>query len=128
MSETMFYILFSLKQDVEHYGILQNVKLLTKGRITLGAGTAYSSLGKLESDGLIGSVREEQKRKIYLITPLGRQILYEEAQRIAEQSFMKTSRMNYERDNGRFIPGVTPRGSLRLRSLVRTNGNGRMAY
>ena len=84
MSETMFYILLSLKQERHGYGILQHVKLLTNGRITLGAGTAYSSLGKLESDGLIEIVREEQRRKIYLITPLGNQILKEEAQRIAE--------------------------------------------
>lgn len=84
MSETMFYILLSLTQERHGYGILQHVKTLTNGRITLGAGTAYSSLGKLESDGLIKSVREEQRRKIYLITPLGNQILKEEAQRIAE--------------------------------------------
>jgi DNA-binding PadR family transcriptional regulator len=64
MSETMFYILLSLKQERYGYGILQHVKILTKGRITLGAGTAYSSLGKLESDGLIQSIREEQRRKI----------------------------------------------------------------
>lgn len=84
MSETMFYILLSLKQERHGYGILQHVKTLTNGRITLGAGTAYSSLGKLESDGLIESVREEQRRIIYLITPLGKQILKEEALRIAE--------------------------------------------
>lgn len=84
MSETMFYILLSLKQERHGYGILQHVKILTSGRITLGAGTAYSSLGKLESDGLIEGVREEQRRKIYLITPLGQQILSEEAKRIAE--------------------------------------------
>ena len=84
MSETMFYILLSLRQERHGYGILQHVKMLTKGRITLGAGTAYSSLGKLESDGLIESIREEQRRKMYLITPLGKQILSEEAHRIAE--------------------------------------------
>ena len=84
MSETMFYILLSLKQERHGYGILQHVKALTKGRIILGAGTAYSSLGKLESDGLIEGVREEERRKIYRITPLGNQILHEEADRIVE--------------------------------------------
>jgi DNA-binding PadR family transcriptional regulator len=84
MSETMFYILLSLKQERHGYAILQHVKALTKGRIILGAGTAYSSLGKLEGDGLIESVREEERRKIYIITPLGEQILHEEAARIAE--------------------------------------------
>ncbi|HSN93480.1 MAG TPA: PadR family transcriptional regulator [Anaerolineaceae bacterium] len=84
MSETMFYILLSLKQEQHGYAIMQHVKELTKGRISLGAGTVYSSLGKLESDGLIKSIREEDRRIIYLITALGKQILQEEAERMAE--------------------------------------------
>ncbi len=84
MSETMFYILLSLKQERHGYAIMQHVKELTKGRIILGAGTVYSSLGKLESDGLIESVREEERRKIFTITPLGNEILQEEIARITE--------------------------------------------
>ena len=84
MSETMFYILLSLKQERHGYGIMQHVKELTDARIILGAGTVYSSLGKLESDGLIEAVKEEDRRKFYIITPLGRGILREEALRITE--------------------------------------------
>lgn len=84
MSETMLYILFSLKQECHGYAIMQFVKELTKGRINLGAGTVYSSLGKLESDGLIKGIREEERRKIYIITSLGRAILREETARITE--------------------------------------------
>jgi DNA-binding PadR family transcriptional regulator len=84
MSETMLYILYSLKQERHGYAIMQYVKELTKGRIVLGAGTVYSSLGKLESDKLIESIREEERRKIYIITPLGREILREEVARITE--------------------------------------------
>ncbi len=84
MSETMFYILLSLRQERHGYAIMQHVKELTRGRILLGAGTVYSSLGKLEGDGLIEGIREEERRKIYAITPLGIQILHEEAERITE--------------------------------------------
>lgn len=84
MRETMFYILVSLKKERHGYGIMQHVKELTGGRIILGAGTVYSSLGKLESDGLIESLREEKRRIIYLIAPLGSQILKEEADRISQ--------------------------------------------
>ena len=84
MSETMLYILLSLKQELHGYAIMQSVKELTQGRIILGAGTVYSSLGKLESDGLIEGVREEGRRKIYTITPIGREILHEEVVRITE--------------------------------------------
>ncbi len=80
----MLYILFSLKQECHGYAIMQFVKELTKGRINLGAGTVYSSLGKLESDGLIKGIREEERRKIYIITSLGRAILREETARITE--------------------------------------------
>ena len=84
MSETMFYILLSLREARHGYAIMQHVKELTQGRIILGAGTVYSSLGKLEGDGLIEGVREEGRRKIYTITPIGSEILHEEVVRIAE--------------------------------------------
>jgi DNA-binding PadR family transcriptional regulator len=84
MSETMFYILLSLKQERHGYAIMQHVRELTQGRIILGAGTVYSSLGKLEGDGLIKGVREEARRKIYTITSVGSEILREEAVRITE--------------------------------------------
>ena len=84
MSETMFYILLSLRQERHGYAIMQHVKELTRGRILLGAGTVYSSLGKLEGDGLIEGIREEERRKIYAITSLGIQILHDETERITE--------------------------------------------
>lgn len=84
MSETMFYILLSLREARHGYAIMQHVRELTGGRIVLGAGTVYSSLGKLEGDRLIETVAEEERRKIYRITSVGSAILKEEAGRIAE--------------------------------------------
>ncbi len=84
MTETMLYILLSLKQELHGYAIMQRVEELTQGRIILGAGTVYSSLGKLEGDGLIEGVREEGRRKIYTITPIGSEILHEEVVRVTE--------------------------------------------
>jgi DNA-binding PadR family transcriptional regulator len=42
----------------------------------------YGSLSKMEKDGVIRFVREEDKRKIYLITELGREVLELELKRI----------------------------------------------
>ena len=84
MSETMLYILLSLREERHGYGIMQHVKELTAGRIVLGAGTVYQSIGKLETDGLISAGREEERKKYYRITPLGMQILNDEAKRIRE--------------------------------------------
>jgi DNA-binding PadR family transcriptional regulator len=84
MSETMFYILFSLREERHGYGVMQYVKEKTNSRIVLGAGTIYQSIGKLETDGLITATQEIERKKMYLITDIGRQILSEEAARIKE--------------------------------------------
>ena len=82
MTETAFYILLCLKQPNHGYGIVQTVEKLTDGVIRLAPGTMYGSLSKMEKDGLIQFIREEEKRKIYKITDLGRQVLDLEMKRI----------------------------------------------
>ena len=82
MTETAFYILLWLKTPNHGYGIVQTVERLTEGAIKLAPGTMYGSLSKMEKDGLIRFVREEEKRKIYEITDLGREVLQTEIARI----------------------------------------------
>ena len=55
---------------------------MTGGEVAIGAGTMYGTLSKMEQDGLIRFVGEEDKRKLYLITELGREILAIELKRI----------------------------------------------
>src|SRR5699024_4077082 len=82
MTETGFYILLCLQEDMHGYGIVQKVEKLTCGDVILSPGTMYGSLSKMEKDGLIRFVREEEKRKIYHITDLGQEILDLELRRI----------------------------------------------
>lgn len=82
MTETGFYILLCLREESHGYGIVQQVQALTRGEVKLSPGTMYGSLSKMEKDGLIQFVREEDKRKLYRITPLGRQVLELEMHRI----------------------------------------------
>jgi DNA-binding PadR family transcriptional regulator len=82
MTETSFYILYCLQQPNHGYGIVQKVDRLTDGEIRLAPGTMYGSLSKMEKDGLIRFVREEEKRKIYHITELGAEVLELELKRI----------------------------------------------
>ena len=82
MTETGFYILFCLQKPNHGYGIVQTVERLTNGEIRLAPGTMYGSLSKMEKDGLISFVAEEEKRKIYQITDLGTEVLQLELQRI----------------------------------------------
>ena len=55
---------------------------MTDGEIRLSPGTMYGSLSKMEKDGLIEFLREEDKRRIYRITPLGTEVLELELKRI----------------------------------------------
>lgn len=82
MTETAFYILFCLRRPNHGYGIVQAVERLTEGAVRLAPGTMYGSLSKMEKDGLIRFLREEEKRKIYQITELGREVLDTELKRI----------------------------------------------
>ena len=82
MSETAFYILFCLQEPQHGYGIGQEVKEMTKGEVSISPGTMYGTLSKMEKDGLINFVSESEKRKIYEITELGREILTIEMNRI----------------------------------------------
>lgn len=82
MTETGFYILLCLQNPNHGYGIVQKVEQMTEGEIRLAPGTMYGSLSKMEKDGLIRFVKEEEKRKIYEITELGREVLQLEKRRI----------------------------------------------
>ena len=82
MTETAFYILFCLQKPNHGYGIVQMVEKMTEGAIRLAPGTMYGSLSKMEKDGVITFIKEEDKRKIYEITELGLEILNIELNRI----------------------------------------------
>lgn len=82
MTETAFYILLSLREPNHGYGVVQMVERMTEGEVRLAPGTMYGSLSKMEKDKVIRFVREEDKRKIYEITELGRELLKLETERI----------------------------------------------
>jgi DNA-binding PadR family transcriptional regulator len=82
MSETAFYILFSLQKPQHGYGIGLDVQKITNNEVSISPGTMYGTLSKMEKDGLIKLLREEEKRKIYQTTDLGKEILQIELNRI----------------------------------------------
>lgn len=95
MTETGFYILLCLQEPNHGYGIVQKVKELTDGEINLTPGTMYGSLSKMEKDGLIEFEREVEKRKIYSITGLGKEVLELELKRI-ERLHKNAMEMSHE--------------------------------
>lgn len=55
---------------------------MTGGTLIISAGTMYGTLAKMEKDGLISFEKEEEKRKLYRITELGKEVLQLEMKRI----------------------------------------------
>ena len=82
MTETGFYILFSLQEEMHGYNIGKYISDITGNQVSISPGTMYGTLSKMEKDGLIAFVREEDKRKLYQITATGREILDIELARI----------------------------------------------
>lgn len=82
MTESGFYILYCLQTPQHGYGISQQVRKMTAGSVNISAGTMYGALSKMEKDGLIKFHSEVEKRKLYKITELGKEVLSAETARI----------------------------------------------
>jgi len=87
LTESSYYILISLLEPLHGYGVMQKVERLSNGRIRLGPGTLYGALSNLQSAGLIQPVDgalENGRRKVYVITDLGRKVVEAEIHRLEE--------------------------------------------
>lgn len=85
LTESVFYILLALRKPNHGYGIIQEVKELTGGRITMGAGTLYGAIQTLEVKKWISVYSEEtdsRKKKEYVITELGKKTFKQECARL----------------------------------------------
>ena len=82
MTEAMYYVLLALHRPAHGYQLMQQIARASRGRVQMGPGTLYGVLTRMEKDGLIQFVREEDKRKIYCITDLGKEVLALEMKRI----------------------------------------------
>lgn len=87
LTESMYYILLSLSKPNHGYGIMQMVEEMTKGRVTLGPGTLYGALNSLQEKKWImmySQDDESRKKKEYLITEQGKEVLDNEISRLEE--------------------------------------------
>jgi DNA-binding PadR family transcriptional regulator len=82
LSEATYYILLSLVEPLHGYGVMQKVESISDGTVNVGPGTLYGAFTTLEKEKLISMVKEEDRRKSYLLTPKGRQVLKEQISRL----------------------------------------------
>ena len=91
LTEQMFYILLCMNEKRCGMDVMELVREMTDGRIVIGAGTMYTLLADFEKAGIIQEVEVEGRKRSYLITEKGREMLTKEYVRI------KTQIKDYER-------------------------------
>ncbi len=76
LTETVYYILLALLEPAHGYLIMQKVEELSNGQVRIAAGTLYGAIENLLKLKFIQPVEsEDSRRKVYLITDQGKDIL-----------------------------------------------------
>ena len=82
LTDSGYYILLSLLTPNHGYGIMKYVEEITEGEFIIGPATLYTTLKKMQKSELIKLQGEgEERKKIYELTTLGKEVIYEEVQR-----------------------------------------------
>jgi DNA-binding PadR family transcriptional regulator len=92
LQPTTFHILLSLTDEERHgYAIILEVARRTQGELKLSAGTLYRSIQRMLETGLIAETRnrpspelDDERRRYYRITPLGKAAAEAEAGRLRD--------------------------------------------
>ena len=74
----MYYILLALTEECCGVDIMDRVKKLSRGRVSVGPGTLYAMLAKFEEKDIIRLTASDGRRKSYEITDTGREELNKE--------------------------------------------------
>jgi DNA-binding PadR family transcriptional regulator len=84
LSTASFFVLFALADAGKHgYRIMQDIRVLSGGTVSLGPATLYTTIKKLSDQGLISETSEwgEDRRRTYALTSDGRRLLGAEFRR-----------------------------------------------
>ena len=86
LTEQMFYVLLCLTNECYGMDILDQVPAMTGGRVSVGSGTLYNLLEQFLEEGFIRETKVEGRRRSYLLTDKGADMLEKEYQRIQAQA------------------------------------------
>lgn len=84
LTEPMYYILLSLNEERYGYEIMQVISEKTHGRVKVGPGTLYTLLSRFVDGGIIEQTKEVERRKVYIITDVGIELLEKEYGRLKQ--------------------------------------------
>ncbi|OGO31914.1 MAG: PadR family transcriptional regulator [Chloroflexi bacterium RBG_16_54_18] len=93
LTPAVFNILLALADGEKHgYAIMLEVEANTGGQVKMGPGTLYGSIKRMLAGGLVAESDErpdpeldDQRRRYYSLTGLGRRVLAAEAERLTSQ-------------------------------------------
>ena len=86
LTEQMFYVLLCLQKECYGMDILDQVPAMTGNRVSVGSGTLYNLLEQFLEEGFIRETRVEGRRRSYILTQKGREVLDKEYWRIQAQA------------------------------------------
>lgn len=81
----MFYTLLCLKEECYGMDILDRVPAMTNKRVNVGSGTLYTLLEQFMEAEMIRETKIEGRRRSYILTDKGREMLEKECARLAAQ-------------------------------------------
>jgi DNA-binding PadR family transcriptional regulator len=101
LTPPVFHILLALADEERHgYGIMQDVARQTSDALQLGPGTLYGCLKRMLAAGLVEESDErpdpaldDERRRYYRMTPLGRSVARAEARRLAGAATVAKARL-----------------------------------
>ena len=90
LSRVAVYLLLAIGPEERHgYAIMLEVRRITGGAVKLGPGAIYTTIKRLLADGLIEESDErpdrdvdDQRRRYYRLTALGRSVAADEVRRL----------------------------------------------
>lgn len=86
LTEQMFYVLLCLKKECYGLDILDRVPQMTEGRVNVGSGTLYNLLEQFLKSEMIVETKVEGRRRSYILTDKGKDMLRKEYERINAQA------------------------------------------
>lgn len=82
LTEPMYYILLALADECCGVDIMKRVAELSHGRVSVGPGTLYTLLAKFEESGIIMGTNLYGRKRAYIISPVGKNLLRKEYTRL----------------------------------------------
>jgi DNA-binding PadR family transcriptional regulator len=90
LTPAIAHILLAVADQARHgYAVMQEIERLTDGRVCMGPGTLYGTIKRMIAAGLLEeaedrpqAAEDDERRRYYRVTPLGRRALEAETARM----------------------------------------------